>query len=252
MFCEIHSGHFSLHSMQPDQILTRSIPAKGLDLPNDMLRNISRYLSRSFLIPATKRTMSTVAQRNNIFLLVDQVLAFGVEGDLVEFGCHEGGTAQAIAMANDQHGNSRDLHVYDDFKFDPKGTGRVKDTLVEGFIHSVLPMPVIHEGDILGSLSSHLPEKIAFAHIDLGFEEEPRQVMRMVKRCLEAVYPLMTPGAICVLMDYHDNVRTLNGWDRSPGVKTACDRFLLDKPEQMNVLFGEEYSHAFFRKAAPR
>jgi O-methyltransferase len=50
--------------------------------------------------------------------------------------------------------------------------------------------------------------------------------------CLEAVYPRMSPGAIGVLMDYHDPERTLRGWDCAPGVKQACDRFL---PSQARV-----------------
>jgi O-methyltransferase len=58
----------------------------------------------------------------------------------------------------------------------------------------------------------------------------------------------MSRGGICVLMDYHDPARTLHGWDCSPGVKLACDRFLFDRPERIRSLFGDEYSHAFFRK----
>ncbi len=247
--CWAYPWHIQLFHMHSDHLLARTNEPAGLNLPNDLLRNISRYFTKAFVTPSAKRSMSTASQRNNLFLLADQVLAFDVPGDLVECGCHDGGTALAIAMANDQHGSKRAFHVYDDFKFDPKGTDLVKSDLILAFNNKELPLPEIHEGDIVASLVTDLPEKISFAHIDLGFEEEPRQVMYMVNRCLEAIYPRMSAGAICVLMDYHDNVRTVNGWDCNPGVKMACDRFLVDKPEQINVLFGEEYSHAFFRKA---
>ncbi len=214
----------------------------------DLYRSITRYLSETFVIPAVKREASSVAQRNNLFMLAEQVIAYGVEGDLVEFGCHDGSTAVPIAMALQQHGSRRVLHLYDDFRFDPKETGRVREALERRFSEAEVPLPTIHEGEILNALHDELPERIAYAHIDLGFEEEPRQVARMVRRCLDAIYPRMSPGAVCVLNDHHDPQITVKGWDCSPGVKMATDRFLFDKPEKVNVLFGEEYSHAFFRK----
>jgi hypothetical protein len=69
-----------------------------------------------------------------------------------------------------------------------------------------------------------------------------------VEHCLEHAYPRMKPGAVGVLMDYHDPERTVEGWDCNPGVKEACDRFFRHRPEVVQMLYGKEYSHAFFRK----
>src|SRR5690606_15511855 len=234
--------------MHIDRILLRPVQPGGIAAAQDLFRSISRYLSGAFVIPAAKLEASSVAQRNNLFMLAEQVIAYGVEGDLVEFGCHDGSTAVPIAMALQQHGSRRKLHLYDDFSFDPKDSGLVRLNLERRFQDAEIPLPSIHEGEILNALHDDLPEKIAYAHIDLGFEEEPRQVARMVRRCLDAIYPRLSPGAVCVLNDYHDPLLTVKGWDCSPGVKMACDRFLFDKPEKVSVLFGEEYSHAFFRK----
>ncbi len=238
--------------MYSDQQVTGTVPVQGSALPNDLFRSFSRYLSNAFVVPTAKRCMSTMAQRNNLAMLADQVLAFEVEGDFIELGCYEGSTARAIASAIHYHGNSRTFHVYDDFQFDPKRSGGVKERFIAAMEAVPMPVPIIHERDILGALANELPELIAFAHIDLGFEEEPRTVASMITKCVGAIYHRMAPGAVCVLMDYHDPIRTVKGWDCSPGVKMACDRFLLDKPERMGVLFGDDYSHAFFRKAIPR
>jgi O-methyltransferase len=214
----------------------------------DVYRNISRFLSSTYVIPTVKRAPCSAAQRSNLYLLAEQVLGFDVPGDLVEFGCGTGTTSRAIGLAWQQAGTCRGFHVYDDFGNGTNGDNTMKKKFMDGFMNSVMPLPTMHECDLYHLEAEQLPEQIAFAHIDLGSEEEPQRMAVLVRRILEKIYPLMSPGAVCVLMDYHDPSRTVGGWDCSPGIKLGCDRFLLDKPERMNVLFGEEYSHAFFRK----
>ncbi len=234
--------------MLSDQAFTNTYPVHGVSKAAEVYRSITRYLSASYVIPTAKRTMCSVPQHANLHLLAEQVLAFGVPGDLVELGCYAGDTTRTIAKAWQQLGMHRGLHVYDDFKFDPKGMGDVREQFIASFAQSGLTLPTIHMGDLHSMLHDELPEKIAFAHIDLGFEEEPRLIAQLVRKSLENIYPRMTPGSVCVLMDYHDPTRTLQGWDCSPGVKLACDRFFADKQEKMQVLFGGEYSHGFFRR----
>lgn len=50
------------------------------------------------------------------------------------------------------------------------------------------------------------------------------------------------------MMDYHDSSLGNAGYDVNPGVKLACDEFLRNKPEQMISLYGNQYSHGFFKK----
>ncbi len=214
----------------------------------DLYRNVSRFLSSAYVIPSVKRSPCSAAQRTNLYLLAEQVMAFNVPGDLVEFGCGSGTTTQTIGMAWQAAGRSRGFHVYDDFGKGIEGRTSLKKQFVDRCIESAMPLPRMHECDLYHLEVDQLPERIAFAHIDLGAEEDPPRMAMLVRRILEKVYPLMTPGAICVLMDYHDPARTVKGWDHSPGIKLGVDRFLLDKPETISVLFGEEYSHAFFRK----
>jgi hypothetical protein len=68
---------------------------------------------------------------------------------------------------------------------------------------------------------------------------------------LESVYPRMSPGAGCLLMDYHDPAITVRGNDENPGLKKACDEFFKDKEEKVFVLYGNQYSHGYFRKNIP-
>jgi O-methyltransferase len=51
-------------------------------------------------------------------------------------------------------------------------------------------------------------------------------------------------------MDYHDSLGGATGYDVNPGVKLACDEFLASKPEKIVSLYGNQISHAFFRKVA--
>jgi O-methyltransferase len=58
----------------------------------------------------------------------------------------------------------------------------------------------------------------------------------------------MSNGAICVLMDYHDKTVNNIAYNINPGVKLGCDEFLSDKPERIISLYGNQYSHGYFRK----
>jgi hypothetical protein len=51
------------------------------------------------------------------------------------------------------------------------------------------------------------------------------------------VYPRLTRGGTIAVHDY--------GWSRTPGVKTACNRFLRDKPETVTLGYG----YAWIRKS---
>ena len=62
------------------------------------------------------------------------------------------------------------------------------------------------------------------------------------------VYPRMATGGLIVLMDYHVDGVTVHGRDVNPGVRLATDEFLIDKREQVRILYGGDCSHAYIRK----
>ena len=217
-------------------------------LYNNLIESLNKRIAKAYLLPSIRRTMCSPEQRINLYLLADQTIAFGVPGDFVELGCYEGQTASVIASVLQHHGSERRLHLYDDFQCDFSGRGGVRERLMRNLRDFGPHKPVVHDGRFEDTLPNALPERIAFVHIDCGVGDLPENHRQIVRRCLETVYPRMSPGAIGVLMDYHDPERTVRGWDSNPGVKEACDRFFQHKPECIQILYGNRYSHAFFRK----
>ena len=215
---------------------------------NRILNSVSKYWSEANARGTPKRATSSAEQRNNLYLLADQAVAFDVPGDFVEIGCHEGQNARVIASVIEHHRADRTLHLYDDFRTSSSGDAGIRARLELVFRKSGLAKPVIHEGGFDVTLPAQLPARIAFAHIDCGAGALPEFHCQSLIRCLEAVYPRMGPGSIGVLMDYHDRDRTVVGWDCGPGVKMACDHFFKGKPECIQILYGGKFSHAFFRK----
>lgn len=197
--------------------------------------------------PDHLRVMSSREHRMNFAHLLDQVLAFGVPGEVVEIGSYNGQTALFFQSLLEDTGSAKELHLYDDFhtlRIDPDPLATLKGR----FTAHGRRLPHIHRGDIHHTLPAQLPERIAFAHIDCGSGLPNEQHRDLILHALQSVYPRMAPNAIGVLMDYHDPAHTLFGADSNPGVKMACDAFFADKPERMSTVFGGYYSQGFFRK----
>ncbi len=211
-------------------------------------RSVNKYIAESYSRRTTGRGESSLEQRNNLYLLADQVLAFDIKGDFVEVGCQNGATARVLASVIDHHQADRAFHVYDTFCTDPAPAHGSRNIFERNFRIKGPRLPVVHAGNFERTLTQELPEHIAFAHIDRNTGAPDDIHSNCVRECLEAVYPRMSVGAIGVLMDYHDPERTVGGCDTNPGVKQACDRFFRSKPECIQILYGGEYSHAFFRK----
>ncbi len=215
---------------------------------NRILNSANRTMAEAGMRGGVRRSACTAQQRNNLYLLADQTVAFEVRGDLVEIGCHEGQTARVLASVIEHHRVDRHLHLYDDFHHSGTNDTNVRTRLEHAFQQTGLPRPKIHEGDLKVTLRTQLPEHIAFAHIDCGVGDFAATDGQSVTHCLEAIYPRMSQGAIGVVMDYHDAERTVVGMDRRPGVKLACDLFFKHRPERIQILYGGTFSHAFFRK----
>jgi len=187
-------------------------------------------------------------QAANLQLLIGAAVDATRDGDLVELGCYVGCTSAIIAGALAPMEQQRAFHVFDLFTVKLGGKGDIRSAFERNFEVLRLPLPVIHAGDILATAPGELPERIAFAHIDLGVGGDPSLQHRLITHALGAVYPRLVPGAIVVVMDYHIPGITVAGYDANPGTRQACDAFLGDKPERMSTLYGGPCSHGFFQK----
>lgn len=198
-----------------------------------------------------KGYMTNVEQAINIYHLLVRIIEGQVEGDIVELGCHAGTTAVLLRKTLDEFKVDKSFHVYDSFKGLPAESkfdggwkegmlATSKESLIENFQLHNAELPIIHVGWFSDTLPEQLPEKVAFAHLDGDFYSS-------IKESLFYVYPKLSKGAIVVVDDYCDpTILPVN--NILPGVKKACDEFLADKPEQMNVLFAGSECHGYFKK----
>ena len=197
--------------------------------------------------------MTNLEQRLNLWHLCEQVLALNVPGDFAEFGSFDGKTATILGRALQAHQSIHKsrarLHVYDHFQIGFHLQGRDIRKALEDNFHAVhCPLPQIHDGDFATTIPAELPTQLAFVHIDCGYGGEAAEHAATVTRLLEAIYPRMPAGAVCVLMDYWDG-SVCNGPNWNPGAGQAATAFLASRPEQMVSLYAGEYCHGYFRKS---
>jgi len=187
-----------------------------------------------------------------LYHLLSQVLAFDIEGEVVELGCHEGQSAVLFRETMDFHRSRKDLHLYDSFQGLPEaqeqdegGWFRLGDLranqskLLHHFIEHGLEAPIVHPGWFCNTLPAELPDRICLAHVDCDFYTS-------ILMSLESVYDRLARNAIVVIDDYD--------WEGLPGVKRAVDNFLRDKTEELcnlRILPHFDAPHAFFRRIFP-
>ncbi|MEO5572671.1 MAG: hypothetical protein ABIT08_02985 [Bacteroidia bacterium] len=196
--------------------------------------------------PRVGKDFITAEQVVNLYHLLSGILFYKVEGAIVELGAHIGQSAIIIQSIIENMNSQKPFIVYD--KFDLKVNGIAdKEIFIDNFKASGYRIPEMKQGLMEQIVPGELPLKIAFAHIDLGtgFKEGHQ---KLIDHCLKSIYPRLSPGGVCMLMDYHDNMVTQKGLDENPGIKKACDNFFRDKAEKVFVLYGNQYSHGFFRK----
>ena len=196
-----------------------------------------------------RKDMLSREQAANIHLLLLSMMERGVQGDVVELGCYVGGTSTVIAKVLHSQEHPAEFHVYDMFSYDPGLHRGVRSAFEANFQAMRLPLPHIHEGDIRDTLPRTLPGRIAFAHLDLGVGGDEDLHTELLLHALGTTYPRLVPGGIMVLMDYHLPGVTVEGKDANPGVRKACERFFMDKPEVVKTLYGGPCSHGYVRKS---
>ncbi|MGI5169455.1 TylF/MycF/NovP-related O-methyltransferase [Spirillospora sp. CA-253888] len=198
--------------------------------------------------------MGGVDQLVNIYWALSGVLAAGVPGAVVEVGCHEGRTSVFLRKVADHFAPGRELHVYDSFEgLPPPGPNdtdysspgqlrtRVED-LTRTFARWDAEPPHVHAGWFADTLPRELPDRVCFAYVDGDLYES-------IRTALTELYPRLSPGAIVIVDDYCDEVRSPRAFAGFPGVKKACDEFFADKPERISVLVGTgKLAFGYFRK----
>ena len=198
--------------------------------------------------PGSTLDMNSLEQRMNYYLLLESVIGNGVEGDVAELGCFTGQCALLFEKVIEQTRSSKEIHLYDSFETKFAFTGGVEEELLKNFKIANLKAPILHKGYFDKTLPTQLPEKMCFVHIDCGFGGDRIEHRDIILYCFEQIYQKLSKGAVCVLMDYHDGKAGDKGLDANPGVKLACDIFLKYRPEKIVMLYGNDYSHGFFRK----
>ncbi|MGF7079087.1 TylF/MycF/NovP-related O-methyltransferase [Mucilaginibacter gilvus] len=211
---------------------------------------VLRYMKTGYTVSPvdTIVDMNTIEQRINYYHLLDNVLSAEITGDVIELGTFTGQCAMLFQKVLEQNQSGKALHLYDTFESKYTIKGSVEEQLIQNFKSAGLSLPILHKGLFEDTIPGQLPSQISFVHIDCGFGGDPQQHKSVITYCLEAVYPRMQKGAVCILMDYYDEAVNEAGFDAHPGVKMACDEFLKDKPEVISCLYGNQYYHGFFRK----
>jgi O-methyltransferase len=233
-------------------------------------------MNNVFILDMLKYTgMLNIEEGINIWHLLNQVLLLDIPGEVVELGCYNGHTAALLGRTLEDFGSSKRLCLFDSFSGQPAPTPEdgaspfregslvvPQDSIARTFAgFGVKYVPEVFAGWFKDTLPEHLPDKIAFAHIDCDFYAP-------VLECLENIYPRLSKGAVVVVDDYYDpdlHPKIMEGYNTNvyhknngrkfsrinffPGVKLACDEFFSDKPEKMSVLISADDTHAYFRKA---
>ena len=219
------------------------------------LARLARWLGiRAELVPLPDETtqMCTAEQRINLWHLAEQALAHRVPGDFVDIGCFDGRTSAFIASILAEHDPARAFHVYDSFEHNLGLSTNTREALLRHFESRRLPLPVIHAGRFESTLPSELPAPIAFAQLDCGIGAPPEFHASLITRCLGHIWPRLSPGAICVVQDYHDPASGSTSENFYPFLKSTVDDFLAPHGVRAVALFSGKYSHGFFRKPGGR
>lgn len=204
--------------------------------------------------------MASIEARMNLFHFATQCIEFGIQGALVEIGCHSGQSSVVLEHVARTLAPDRARHYYDSFAGTPPPSGPDAEHGVyehgamnasefafhDTFRRAGLPSPGnVHKGWFEETIPGQLPDRIAFALLD-------GDLYASTKHVLPHLYERMPRGAVCMLGVYYDEA-ILDRPDtiphyKSPGVKLATDEFFADKPERVSVLYAGEYSNGYFRK----
>lgn len=119
-------------------------------------------------------------------------------GDYVDLGCYDGKTVEIIARYLEFWGTGRDYWVYDAFDNPPEESRKLHGPHLHAEVEKRL-RPLgrfrVIQGLAPGSFVQGLPQRIAFAQLDLNDAQAELA-------CLETIYDRVVRGGMLVLDDY--------------------------------------------------
>jgi O-methyltransferase len=159
--------------------------------------------------------------------------ATAVDGDFIECGVYQGGTAMIIQRALRAAGaeTRKRLLLFDTFEGMPENdatgdsfrSGEMNDTSYEAVLERVSAggNTVAFKGVIPATFGAVQDSRFAFAHVDVD-------IYKSIKDCCEFIYPRLTAGGWMIFDDY--------GFPSCAGGKRAIDEFFAETPEVPIVL----------------
>jgi O-methyltransferase len=159
--------------------------------------------------------------------------ATAIEGDFIECGVYQGGTAMLIqhALGSDKGGGAKRLLLFDTFAGMPQnaapGDSFQSGELAETSFADVMSRLAeagnadVFKGFIPDTFAGLQDRRFAFAHVDVD-------IYQSIRDCCEFIYPRLSPGGWMVFDDY--------GFPSCAGGKRAIDEFFSDTPEVPIVL----------------
>lgn len=158
---------------------------------------------------------------------LEELLAKGSEGAVVEFGCYAGTTTLFIRRLLDQYHHDGPLHVYDSFaglptktsqdasaageQFQPGELLASKKHLLRNFYKARLAPPIIHKAWFDKLSPDDVPGEIMLAFLDGDYYESIRDSLRLIT-------PKLAPHAIIIVDDYAN--------EALPGARRAVDEWI--------------------------
>ncbi len=194
--------------------------------------NVESLVEETQIVSPMMKYWEIVSVLKNLQITLEQ----HVPGAIVELGCNVGTTSVFIRRLLDHYSSSKQYHVYDSWQGLPekdqhdltsedwqyqKGECRTyKERFERHFEWRKLVPPTIHSGWFAEIPDHEYPDHISFAFFDGDFYTS-------IIDSFNKVYPKMSKGGIIMLDDC--------GWNVLPGVEKACDDFLKDKPEVLDL-----------------
>lgn len=224
--------------------LGKLIRAFEIRRPVDSIRMIHAFR----IVTKAKATGVDVFRLKTLWSLSRRVDAQGVEGDIVECGVWNGGTAAVMAMANRRA--DRHFWLFDSFAGFPKpgekdvpGRLPIQEGDWKGSLRCVrqlfarLRIPEARTHIAPGWFQDTLPassvRRIALLHLDADLYDS-------VKLSLECFYDRISPGGYVILDDY-------GFW---PGCRTAVDEFLRSRGLRVTLHVSDDTGRWFQKPGA--
>jgi O-methyltransferase len=157
--------------------------------------------------------------------------ATALQGDFIECGVYQGGTAMLLQRAMRSAAAAKELLLFDTFEGMPENNAE-GDSFNEGELGETSYEAVvarlggdartrIHKGLIPETFRGLETRRFALAHIDVD-------IYQSIKDCCEFIYPRMSPSGFILFDDY--------GFPSCAGGKRAVDEFFAGKAEVPIVL----------------